>query len=567
MLITSLYLATFLISVVLIGRLLVRNKNVDSAVVVFAVLIMINNLGRFLVSTSTTLEVAILANKILYFGGCYLPVMLIVVMTNFCKIKVPKIVRILFVLIPSIIFTSVLTIGYNGLYYEKVELAFGDGYSYLVKDYGPMHPLFIIYTISCCVIYIAIIAYTIFKKKNVSLRMLMLTGGLGVLVASTYVFQSLLKSKFEWVSVTYLFAVALLTAMVERLNMFDMSTNIARSVKRIQENGYIVFDKKNRYINCNELVQTLFPEIISWKPDEIPPWSDTVLFNDVVAYCLENPKEMLNGERKKRITLDKRCFELSLSDIFFNKKNVGYLIELVDCTAEKQYLESVERYNNELQVEVEKQTENVVYIKDMMVMGLATMVEGRDSSTGGHIRRTSKVVEVFSRKLLENEKELGLSESFLKMVAKAAPMHDLGKIAVRDSILQKQGRFTDEEYAEMKKHASAGGKIVDEILNGVEDEEFVEIARNVANYHHEKFDGTGYPSNLKGEEIPIEARIMALADVFDALVSKRCYKEAYSYDKAFSIISESRGTHFDAELCDYFIECRDQLEELYDSFD
>ena len=142
-------------------------------------------------------------------------------------------------------------------------------------------------------------------------------------------------------------------------------------------------------------------------------------------------------------------------------------------------------------------------------------------------------------------------------------MHDLGKITVSDSVLKKQGKYTEEEYSEMKKHAAEGGRIVDSILSGVEEEDFVEIAKNVAYYHHEKWDGKGYPNGLAGQEIPLEARIMALADVFDALVSKRCYKEAFSYEKAFSIIEESLGSHFDPELGRIFIECRPELEAMY----
>lgn len=145
-------------------------------------------------------------------------------------------------------------------------------------------------------------------------------------------------------------------------------------------------------------------------------------------------------------------------------------------------------------------------------------------------------------------------------------MHDLGKITVDDDILRKQAKFTPEEYEVMKTHAAAGYEIVKKILTGLEEDQFVEIAANMAHYHHEKVNGQGYPDGLKGEEIPIEARIMALADVFDALVSKRCYKEAFSYDKAFSIIKEDAGSHFDQKLAEVFLTCRPQLEELYDSF-
>ena len=144
-------------------------------------------------------------------------------------------------------------------------------------------------------------------------------------------------------------------------------------------------------------------------------------------------------------------------------------------------------------------------------------------------------------------------------------MHDLGKIGVDDAVLRKQGRFTDEEYAKMKEHAANGAKIVREVLTGVEEERFVQVATNVAHYHHEKVDGTGYPDGLVGNAIPIEARIMALADVFDALVSKRCYKEAFSFDKAFAIIKEDVGTHFDAALAEVFLQCRPKLELYYES--
>lgn len=146
-------------------------------------------------------------------------------------------------------------------------------------------------------------------------------------------------------------------------------------------------------------------------------------------------------------------------------------------------------------------------------------------------------------------------------------MHDLGKIAVDDAVLRKPGRFTDEEYQIMKGHAAAGQTIVDSVLCEVDDQEFKDVARHVAHYHHEKWNGTGYPEGLSGQDIPIEARIMALADVFDALVSKRCYKDSMSYDKAFQIIQEDLGSHFDPELGALFLECRSELIELYESYD
>lgn len=168
--------------------------------------------------------------------------------------------------------------------------------------------------------------------------------------------------------------------------------------------------------------------------------------------------------------------------------------------------------------EVETKTANISFIKDMMVLGMASMVESRDNSTGGHIMRTSDVIKVFTNRLIKYADRFKVTEDFLKKVIKAAPMHDLGKITVDDCILRKQGKFTEEEYEQMKRHAEEGEKIVNHIL----------------------------------------------ADVFDALVSKRCYKEEFSYEEAYEIIEESLGTHFDPELGKIFLECGTELEKLYD---
>lgn len=174
--------------------------------------------------------------------------------------------------------------------------------------------------------------------------------------------------------------------------------------------------------------------------------------------------------------------------------------------------------------------------------------------------------QYYSSPLKTQAKYSELSEKFCNDIIKAAPMHDLGKIAVPDAILQKPGKFTDEEYEKMKMHSAEGARIVGEVLKEVDDEDFKKLAINVAHYHHEKWNGQGYPEKLVGEQIPFEARVMALADVFDALVSKRCYKDSFSYEKAFEIISQSGGSHFDPELTKEFIKCRNELEDLYNRF-
>ena len=199
---------------------------------------------------------------------------------------------------------------------------------------------------------------------------------------------------------------------------------------------------------------------------------------------------------------------------------------------------------------------------DSVVLGLATVVESRDNSTGGHIYRTSECVRVFVEKLKDNPK-FEITDSFAKNIIKAAPMHDLGKIAVDDAVLRKPGKFTPEEFEIMKKHAEAGAGIVREVLKESDDEEFKQIAENVAHYHHEKWNGAGYPNGLKENDIPFEARIMALADVFDALVSKRVYKEPFSFEESYNIIMKDMGTHFDPGLKEAFDKAYPELVEIY----
>ena len=252
---------------------------------------------------------------------------------------------------------------------------------------------------------------------------------------------------------------------------------------------------------------------------------------------------------------ESRCLEKGAMDFIAKPFVLNVMLSRISKLLE------LEALRKDLAGQLEERTRHIKHIQEMMIMGMASMVESRDLSTGGHIKRTSMVVEIFAARLsLENP---NIPKSFLEKVIRAAPMHDLGKIAVNDVILRKQAKFTPEEYTEMKKHSAEGARIVKQILEGIEEEEFVKIAVNVAHYHHEKWDGTGYPEGLSGEEIPLEARIMALADVFDALISKRCYKEAFPYNQAFEIIESSLGTHFDPQLGKIFIECLPQLEELY----
>jgi response regulator RpfG family c-di-GMP phosphodiesterase len=159
-----------------------------------------------------------------------------------------------------------------------------------------------------------------------------------------------------------------------------------------------------------------------------------------------------------------------------------------------------------------------------------------------------------------------LTEHFMDNVERSAPLHDIGKISVSDLILNKPGKLTDEEFEIMKTHTTEGKKILDQAIETVHGEGYLEEARNLAAYHHEKWNGKGYPLGLEGEQIPLSARIMAIADVFDALSSKRVYKDAMPFEKAVSIIQEDSGTHFDPKCVEAFMDSLDEVKKVLDYY-
>lgn len=558
--VTWLYFLTFAASILMMASFLIRNSKIDTGYVLFGLTIVITAMGRWFISASDTLGQAIFGNKILYLGTCFVPLTMIMLLARFSKIHIPKVVVTLLTIYSAVVFAAVMTVGHTDWYYVSTTLVQADGYAYIEKVYGPLHNLFLVLLAIDAGFIATIIVLAFRKRKTVAFKAVLTIGGLGFGIILIYFLAKLFKSTLDWTSLGYLFAIFVITNLFQKINIYDMSTNIANSVAQASESGYIVFDKKKRFINANEYIRELFPEINSWQLEERPEESDSDFYREIIEWFY-----MHSSGYHKSFAVGNKYFEFSIRAVTHGKKDnrVGYLLEALDRTAEHKYTATVEEYSDKLSKEVAQKTAHIEHIKDMLVLGMSAMVESRDNSTGGHIRRTSMVVSVFAKKLMTANK-LGLTDEFLEKVERAAPMHDLGKIAVKDAILQKNGRFTDEEYAEMKKHSAEGARIVREILEGVEGESFVKIAENVAHYHHEKWNGRGYPDGLSGEEIPIEARIMALADVFDALVSKRCYKEAFDYDRAFDIIKNDIGEHFDPTLAPLFLECRTELEALYD---
>lgn len=217
---------------------------------------------------------------------------------------------------------------------------------------------------------------------------------------------------------------------------------------------------------------------------------------------------------------------------------------------------------------MEKQSEIINKLQNGLILVLADMVESRDKCTGDHVRKTAAYTEIIMRELInEGLYTDQLTESFINDVINSAPLHDIGKIQVSDTILNKPGKLTDEEFEIMKTHTTAGAEVIAHAMDTVSETKsgYLKEAMNLAHYHHEKWNGMGYPSGLKGEEIPLSARIMAVADVFDALVSKRSYKDGFPFEKAMAIIQEGSGTHFDPQVAEAFLRSSEAVREVMNS--
>lgn len=241
-----------------------------------------------------------------------------------------------------------------------------------------------------------------------------------------------------------------------------------------------------------------------------------------------------------------------------HKINVTYIA--VGISASLCYIYYNDLIQQDIQAELKHNQQRVLAMQNHIISSLASLIESRDMETGEHVSRTSAFVEALARDAAaDGVYREQIDDDFIMKMRTLAPLHDVGKIIVPDQILRKPGRLSPEEFDQIKRHASAGGAIIRDVLGGVTDEEYLCFASDIASYHHERWDGTGYPEGLKGEAIPLSARLMAIADVYDALVSERCYKKPLPEEEAVKIIRGSAGTHFDPKLVAVYLRHRQAL--------
>lgn len=223
-----------------------------------------------------------------------------------------------------------------------------------------------------------------------------------------------------------------------------------------------------------------------------------------------------------------------------------------------------DHYKNEYEKNIKEEKE-MAELQRATIFALVKLSETRDNLTGAHVERVAVLCKFLTRKLRKQSKyKDNIDDEFIDNIYKASSLHDIGKISIPDSILLKPGKLTPEEFDIMKTHTTIGANTLSEFKNKYTKNKTLDLAINIANYHHEKWDGTGYSHGLSGEKIPLSARIMAFIDVYDALRSKRVYKEAYSHEKSIEIIKQGKGTHFDPIIVDAFLDNEAEIRNIYD---
>ncbi|MCQ2499028.1 MAG: HD domain-containing protein [Lachnospiraceae bacterium] len=565
-----LYLACLIISIGMFFWLKVYDVRNSTVQFLNLLIVMISNFGFYLVTISEDYEEAVMAHKIALFGGVFLPVFYFFLVLEICHIYISNHACVLLVIIQGFIYSLICTMDKSELFYRSITVNTDSGICILTEECGTLHFLFPMMMFIYFFLSIIAANHALLKKKSVNKKSLFIMLIFATLALGVYVAERIIDSGYEVIPVVYVVLMFGSLIPVYDSDLYTVQENKNIMDELLSNIGFVTFDRNFIYKGCNEFMESIFPELKNY------------IIGQKISYCskeLENVICKISSLEMKYSSDSKKGFAVVPVDTFrigdryyvgkifavtnaFGKLE-GYTIKLRDDTDRQRVLVLTERYNEELTREVEEKTRKIKDIQEKVILGMAEMVESRDLSTGGHIKRTSAVVKIFANKLKDSD--LGFEDSFLNYVICSAPMHDLGKLGIDDAILRKKSGLTDEDFEAMKKHPQIGADMVKKVLSDVEEPEFIKVAENVAHYHHEKMDGTGYPEGLKGEEIPVEARIMALADVYDALVSKRCYKAALSSDEAFDIIKKGMGTHFDEKLAKVFLSCKADLEEYYNN--
>jgi len=399
-------------------------------------------------------------------------------------------------------------------------------------------------------------------------------------IASLVSFLSLVCLLFSlnsyWIElVPYIGMLALLFVCNHYANQYNSFSfnisNLASYVYTAVKLPVLILNDKGDIMLCNAASESFFKktaeQLTLLKLFSLFELSDNPLSDDLISlHCLKKEESVFNCDAVCRV--DGQKCQISLNYVYDKFDEMICTVVIVTDITEKEELirqlneshAKIERFYMELQSEVYKQTESVRNLQKAIVYSMSDLIEKKDGYTGVHTQRVSEYVTILLRELVKRGHKF--TESEIERIAESSLLHDMGKIAIPDSILLKKGRLDDDEFGVMKSHSAKGADSLEKSMQFAKDNDFLKNAFIMAKHHHEKWNGGGYPDGIKENEIPLLARVIAIADVYDALRSERTYKEPFTREKAKAIILEENGRQFDPELVDVFL----AVEPLFDEF-
>ncbi len=552
----------FLISIGVIIYMAGKNyANIDSYFWSILLVIPIILLGYTFKAGASSVDDARLAFCFLYLDSTVLLLLMLLSMVKYLGVEIKNWIKVTAYIICFLHLIMVWMCKDNDLYYATFQITKTPLGTVTKMTDGPLKKFHYIYLAGMFLAIVFVFIYCITKKKDCSKRALKVYGIFGCAGVLGYVVEMVANLDFSILPFLYVAGDIVIALQYEFIHSHDMDCVAVEQKKEHADRGYVAFDNQKALLGYNEKATFYVPEIDGKQIDARFTREDIRLTEVFYPLIDEFAK---NGKASGDFTVGNTVFRCTVFNFCMHKngKSLGYLVELQDITAEQGYMNLIKEYGQSLEKDVAEKTEHIQHIQQKVVLGMATIIENRDMNTGGHVKRTSDVIRI----LVEEMRRQGLGnldDTYADEIIRSAPMHDLGKISIENNILNKPGKLTDEEYSIMKTHSAKSGKIVKAILSGVEEPHFVQTAYCLARFHHERWDGKGYPERLAQIEIPLEARIMAVADVYDALVSKRCYKEPMSFEQAAQIMIDGMGSQFDPMMKPVFEACREQLEAYY----
>lgn len=505
-----------------------------------------------------SLGMRMLAQKLIYIGGCNIYYLMLLFCLQYTRIMLPKKWKWIHwccMFFNEAIMLSVLFCEYHPFFYKSISFGIKGGIPYLEKEYGFLHSCYIV---SVFLYSVAIMAVGVlhWKRERRSVRRKKY-GALGLILAiflptAFYVMEKLLDLRVYIVPFGLVLAESILIILVYYVKIYDVGDTATEYILKVLQDAIIIFDKKFRYKGSNSRAMELFPKL------------EAAAFDMEIKEIEPKINEIVQNELNHDIKYGEEIYMPTIRPVIVSHKIKAYVLWVRNVTSERQKEALEDNYKRDLEREVQKKTSTLQHMQEEMLSAFANMMENRDGVTGGHAKRTGAYANAIVEGLMERRLFVEeMDEDYAYCMKLAAPLHDIGKIAIPDNILNKSGPYSDEEYSIMKGHSVMGAKILEENLSSLENQDFYFLIRDMAHYHHEKWNGTGYPEGRRQKEIPLCARVMAVADVFDALVSRRPYKEAYSVADAYAVMTRERGISFDPDILDCFVEIRPRIEEIF----